>query len=248
MSDILSTPHLATEKPKRFGYAVPILAALSLLFVVSLSMPDPDEETGKPVIMESFTEQSAAARAEPERGNHGTAAFMARVDQEFSRLKAFDPVHYTREPGLVGEALAAINQWAVLIQEAAALDLMPDQRERVLEFRREVIAGQKRFFPALRSQYGPAMQQKVAKHNVAVSTSDADHTTIDFVGGMFGSVGYQQGFTEMMWPILRQLRFKKIQYWEYRTRDTCAAWNIVTPEDEVLVVWERHATGYRTVG
>ena len=248
MSDILSTPHLATEKPKRFGYAVPILAALSLLFVVSLSLPDPDQETGKPAIMESFPEQSAVGRAEPERGNHGTAAFMVQVDQEFSRLKAFDPVHYTREPGLVGEALAAINQWAVLIQEAAALDLTPDQRERVLEFRREVIAGQKRFFPALRSQYGPAMQQKMAKHNVAVSTSDADHTTIDFVGGMFGSVGYQQGFTEMMWPILRQLRFKKIQYWEYRTRDTCAAWNIVTPEDEVLVVWERHATGYRTVG
>jgi hypothetical protein len=248
MSDTLSTPHLATEKPKRFGYAVPILAALSLLLVVSLSLPDSDEETGKLVIMEGFTEQSAAGRAEPERGNHGTAAFMVRVDQEFSRLKAFDPVHHTREPGLVGEALAAINQWAVLIEEAAALDLTPDQRERVLEFRREVIAGQKRFFPALRSQYGPAMQQKVAKHNVAVSTSDADHTTIDFVGGMFGSVGYQRGFTEMMWPILRQLRFKKIQYWEYRTRDTCAAWNIVTPEDEMLVVWERHATGYRTVG
>ena len=248
MSDILSTPHLATGKPKRFGYAVPILAALSLLLVVSLSLPDPDEETGKPVIMEGFTEQSAAGRAEPEGGNHGTAAFMVRVDQEFSRLKAFDPVHYTREPGLVGEALAAINQWAVLIQEAAGLDLTPDQRERVLEFRREVIAGQKRFFPALRSQYGPAMQQKVARHNVAVSTSDADHTTIDFVGGMFGSVRYQQGFTETMWPILRQLRFKKIQYREYRTQDTSAAWNILTPEDEVLVVWERHATGYRTVG
>jgi hypothetical protein len=248
MSDILSTPHLATGKPKRFGYAVPILAALSLLLVVSLSLPDPDEETGKPVIMEGFTEQPAAGRAEPEGGNHGTAAFMVRVDQEFSRLKAFDPVHYTREPGLVGEALAAINQWAVLIQEAAALDLTPDQRERVLEFRRGVIAGQKRFFPTLRSQYGPAMQQKVAKHNVAVSTSDANHTTIDFVGGMFGSVGYQQGFTEMMWPILRQLRFKKIQYREYRSQDTSAAWNIVTPEDEVLVVWERDATGYRTVG
>jgi hypothetical protein len=248
MSDTLSTPHLATEKPKRFSYAVPILAVLSLPLVVSLSMPGPDEETGKPAIMESFTEQSAVGRAKPERGNHGTAAFMVRMDQEFSRLKAFDPLHYTREPGLIGEALATINQWAVLIQEAAALDLTPGQRERVLDFRREVIAGQQRFFPTLRSQYGPAMQQKVAKHNVAVSTSDADHTTINFVGGMFGSVGYQQGFTETMWPILRQLRFKKIQYWEYRTQDTSAAWNILTPEDEVLVIWERHATGYRTVG
>jgi hypothetical protein len=114
-------------------------------------------------------------------------------------------------------------------------------------FRREVIAGQQRFFPALRSQYGPAMQQKVAKHNVAVSTSDADHTTIDFAGGMFGSVGYQRGFTEMMWPILRQLRFKKIQYREYRSQDTFALWNILTPEDEVLVVWERDAGGYRIV-
>jgi hypothetical protein len=114
-------------------------------------------------------------------------------------------------------------------------------------FRREVIAGQQRFFPALRSQYGPAMQQKVAKHNVAVSTSDADHATIDFAGGMFGSVGYQRGFTEMMWPILRRLRFKTIQYREHRYQDTFAAWNILTPEDDVLVVWERDATGYRTV-
>ena len=105
-----------------------------------------------------------------------------------------------------------------------------------------MIAGQKRFFPALRSQYGPAVQQKVAKHNVAVSTSDADHATIDFVGGMFGSVGYQRGFTEMMWPILRQLRFKKIQYREYRTQDTFASWNIQSPEDDVLVVWERDAS------
>ena len=119
-------------------WVVPILAALSLLFVVSLSMPDPDEETGKLVIMEGFTEQSAVGRAEPERGNHGTAAFMVRVDQEFSRLTDFDPLHYTREPGLIGEALAAINQWAVLIEEAAALDLTPDQRRRVLDFRREV--------------------------------------------------------------------------------------------------------------
>ena len=179
--------------------------------------------------------------------NPNTATFMGRVDQEFSRLKAFDPLHYSRDPGTIGEGLAVINQWAVLIQEAAALDLTPDQRRRVLEFRREVIAGQQRFFPALRSQYGPAMQQKVAKHNVAVSTSDTDHTTIDFVGGMFGSVGYQRGFTEMMWPILRQLRFKKIQYREYRSQDTFASWNILSPEDEVLVVWERDTTGYRTV-
>jgi hypothetical protein len=172
---------------------------------------------------------------------------MVRVDQEFGRLNAFDPLYYTRESGLIGEALAVINQWAVLIQQAAALDLTPDQRQRVLEFRREVIAGQKRFFPTLRNQYGPAMQQKVAKHNVAVSTSDADHTTIDFVGGMFGSVGYQRGFTEMMWPILRQLRFKKIRYREYRSQDTFASWNIQSPYDGVLVVWERDTTGYRIV-
>ena len=197
--------------------------------------------------MEGFTEQSAVGRAKPAFVNPNTATFMGRVDQEFSRLKAFDPLHYSREPGTIGEGLAMINQWAVLIEEAAALDLTPDQRRRVLDFRREVIAGQQRFFPALRSHYGPAMQQKVAKHNVAVSTSDTDHTTIDFVGGMFGSVGYQRGFTEMMWPILRQLRFKKIQYREYRSQDTFASWNILSPEDEVLVVWERDTTGYRTV-
>ena len=248
MSHTLNAPHLPRKQPGHLGYAVLILAALSLLLVVSLSMPDPDGKTGKPIVMEGVTKQLADGRTKPEFAKRETAAFMVRVDQEAGRLNAFDPLHYSRDPGTIGEALAVINQWAVLIQEAAALDLTPNQRERVLEFRREVIAGQKRFFPALRSQYGPAMQQKVAKHNVAVSTSDADHTTIDFVGGIFGSVGYQQGFTEMMWPILRQLRFKKIQYWEYRTRDTCAAWNIVTPEDEVLVVWERHATGYRTVG
>ena len=91
------------------------------------------------------------------------------------------------------------------------------------------------------------MQQKVAKHNVAVSTSETDHATIDFVGSMFASVGYQRGFTEMMWPILRQLRFKKIQFREYRSQDTFASWNILSPEDEVLVVWERDTTGYRTV-
>ena len=197
--------------------------------------------------MEGFTEQSAVGWAKPAFVNPNTATFMGRVDQEFSRLMAFDPVYYTREPGAIAEGLAVINQWAVLIQEAAALDLTPDQRRRVLEFRREVIAGQQRFFPALRSHYGPAMQQKVAKHNVAVSTSDTDHTTIDFVGGMFGSVGYQRGFTEMMWPILRQLRFKKIQYREYRSQETFASWNILSPEDEVLVVWERDTTGYRTV-
>ena len=179
--------------------------------------------------MEGFTEQSAVGRAKPAFVNPNTATFMGRVDQEFSHQTAFDPLYYTKEPGLIGEGLAVINQWAVLIQEAAALDLTPDQRQRVLDFRREVIAGQQRFFPALRSHYGPAMQQKVAKHNVAVSTSDTDHTTIDFVGGMFGSVGYQRGFTEMMWPILRQLRFKTIQYREYRSQATFASWNILSP-------------------
>ena len=49
--------------------------------------------------MEGFTEQSAVGRAEPELANHETAAFMVRVDQEFSRLKAFDPLHYSRDPG-----------------------------------------------------------------------------------------------------------------------------------------------------
>jgi hypothetical protein len=247
MSHTLNGPHLPREKPGRLGHTVLILAALSLLLAVSLSMPDHGEETGKPVVMEGFTEQSAVGRAKPAFVNPNTATFMGRVDQEFSRQKAFDPLYYTKEPGLIGEALAVINQWAVLIQEAAALDLTPDQRQRVLDFRREVIAGQQRFFPALRSHYGPAMQQKVAKHNVAVSTSDTDHTSIDFVGSMFGSVGYQRGFTEMMWPILRQLRFKTIQYREYRSQATFASWNILSPEDEVLVVWERDAAGYRTV-
>jgi hypothetical protein len=59
--------------------------------------------------------------------------------------------------------------------------------------------------------------------------------------------GYQQGFTEMMWPILRQLRFKRIQYREYRSQDTVATWNILSPEDEALVVWEHNAGGYHTV-
>jgi hypothetical protein len=247
MSHILNGPHLPREKPGRLGYTVLILAALSLLLAVSLSMPDHGEETGKPVVMEGFTEQSAVGWAKPAFVNPNTATFMGRVDQEFSRLMAFDPLHYSRDPGTIAEGLAMINQWAVLIQEAAALDLTPDQRRRVLDFRREVIVGQQRFFPALRSHYGPAIQQKVAKHNVAVSTSDTDHTTIDFVGGMFGSVGYQRGFTEMMWPILRQLRFKTIQYREYRSQATFASWNILSPEDEVLVVWERDTTGYRTV-
>jgi hypothetical protein len=198
MSHTLNGPHLPREKPARLGYTVLILAALSLLLAVSLSMPDHGEETGKPVVMEGFTEQSAVGWAKPAFVNPNTATFMGRVDQEFSRLKAFDPLYYTREPGLIGEGLAVINQWAVLIQQAAALDLTPDQRRRVLDFRREVIAGQQQFFPALRSHYGPAMQQKVAKHNVAVSTSETDHATIDFVGSMFASVGYQRGFTEMM--------------------------------------------------
>ena len=246
MSHTLNGPHLPREKPGRLDYTVLILAALSLL-AVSLSMPDHGEETGKATVMEGFTEQSAVGWAKPAFLNPNTATFMGRVDHEFSRLKAFDPVYYSREPGAIAEGLAVINQWAVLIQEAAALNLTPDQRRRVLDFRREVIAGQQRFFPALRSQYGPAMQQKVARHNVAVFTSDTDHTTIDFVGGMFGSVGYQRGFTEMMWPILRQLRFKKVQFREYRSQDTVASWNIQSLEDEVVVVWERDAGGYRIV-
>src|SRR4051812_30472699 len=247
MSHTLNAPHLPRKQPGHLGYAVLILAALSLLLVVSLSMPDPDRKTGEPIVMEGVTKQSADGRAKPEFAKRETAAFMVRVDQEAGHLNAFDPLHYSRDLGTIGEGLAVINQWAVLIHEAAALDLTPEQRRRVLDFRREVIVGQKRFFPALRSHYGPAMQQKVARHNVAVSTSDTDHTTIDFVGSMFGSVGYQRGFTEMMWPILRQLRFKTIQYREYRSQATFAAWNILSPEDEVLVVWERDAAGYRTV-
>jgi hypothetical protein len=247
MSHILNDPHLPKRKPERLGYAVLISVALSLLFVVLLSRPEPEKEIGKPITEGDLTERPAVVLVKSEPANQETASFMVRVDQAFNRLTTFDPLYYTREPGLIGEGLAAINQWAVLIEEAAALDLTPDQRRRVLDFRREVIAGQQRFFPALRSHYGPAIQQKVAKHNVAVSTSDTDHTTIDFVGGMFGSVGYQRGFTEMMWPILRQLRFKTIQYREYRSQDTFASWNILSPEDEVLVVWERDTTGYRTV-
>jgi hypothetical protein len=247
MSHTLNTSHLLRRQPGRLGYSVLILTALSILLVTSLSMSNHGEETRKSIVMEGVTKQSADGRAKSEFAKRETAAFMVQVDQETGRLDTFDPLHYSRDPGTIGEGLAVINHWAVLIQEAADLDLTPDQRRRVLEFRREVIAGQQRFFPALRSQYGPAVQQKVAKHNVAVSTADADHATIEFVGGMFGSVGYQRGFTEMMWPILRQLRFKKIQFREYRSQDTFASWNIQSPEDDVLVVWERDAAGYHIV-
>jgi hypothetical protein len=234
-------------KPRRPDSAVLILIVLSLLFGVMLSMLHAAEETGKPIALGSFTEQSAIILIQSKPSNQETAAFMVQVDQEFERLTAFDPFHYSRDLETIGEALAVINQWPVLIQQAAALDLTPDQRRRVLEFRHEVIAGQKHFFPTLRNDYGPAVQQKVAKHNVAVSTSETDHTIIEFVGGMFGSVGYQRGFTEMMWPILRQLRFKKVQFREYRSQGTFASWNIQSPEDGVLVVWERDASEYRVV-
>jgi hypothetical protein len=50
-----------------------------------------------------------------------------------------------------------------------------------------------------------------------------------------------------MWPILRQLRFKKVQFREYRSQGTFASWNIQSPEDGVLVVWERDANEYRVV-
>jgi hypothetical protein len=247
MSHTLDAPHLLKKKPRRLDYAVLVAVALSLLLVVLFIKPEPEEETGKPIALGNLAEQSVVVLVKSDPANQETAAFMIRVDQEFSRLTAFDPLYHTEEPGHIAEGLAVINHWAVLIQEAATLDLTPDQRLRVLEFRREVIAGQKHFFPTMRSQYGPAMQQKVAKHNVAVSTSETEHTTIDFVGSMFASVGYQRGFTEMMWPILRQLRFKKIQFREYRSQDTFASWNIQSPEDDVLVVWERNASGHRVV-
>ena len=247
MSHTLNAPHPPRRTPRPLGYAAVILAALSPMLLVSLGMPGAGEDTGKPAAMEGLVGQPAVAWTPPGLAKHGTAALMAQVDHEFGRLGAFDPLDHAGEPGAVGEELAVINQWAVLVEEATALDLAPDQRRRVLEFRRQVIAGQKRFLPALRSQFGPAVQGKVAGHDVAVSTSEADHTTIGFLGGMFGSAGYQQGFTETLWPVLRQLRFKRIEYREHRFRDTAASWNILTPEDDALVVWERDAAGYRTV-
>jgi hypothetical protein len=76
MSHALNAPHLLRKKWGRFGYAVLILVALSLLLVVLLSMPDPGEETGKSTVMEGFTGRSSVALVQPELANPKTATFM----------------------------------------------------------------------------------------------------------------------------------------------------------------------------
>jgi hypothetical protein len=75
MSHTLNGLHLPKRKPGRLGYTVLILTALSLL-AVSLSMPNPGEETGKSTVMEGFTGRSSVALVQPELANPKTATFM----------------------------------------------------------------------------------------------------------------------------------------------------------------------------
>ena len=102
MSHTLNFPHSPRRKPRPLGHAAVILAALSPVLLVSLGMPGPGQDTGKPAAMEGIAGQPAVAWATPGLAKHGTAALMARVDHELGRLRAFDPLAHAGEPGAVG--------------------------------------------------------------------------------------------------------------------------------------------------
>lgn len=92
-------------------------------------------------------------------------------------------------------------------------------------------------FPLLRIAYKEAIYQKLWVENIETNVIGKGNRTIQFTGALFANNKNKQDTQNTLSNVLRQFRFKKVNYKWYKYDDEYTYYDMDTPNDNELVTF-----------
>lgn len=169
-----------------------------------------------------------------ERRKKEAEELKAKVIREIEGIKKFNGSIYRDDISSLQIEIATFATWAKIIGEAD-YSLDKEINDLGTTLKSKVIALQKIEFPKMRKNYGEILKKKLWSQDISVSTKNTGHTTLEFIGGIFASNQNKQDFQETLNDILRQLRFKRVNYKWYKYDDEYTYYSMKTEKDGELV-------------
>lgn len=116
----------------------------------------------------------------------------------------------------VNMEVALFNVWKAMIKEGLSSDTTSQLANKL---KKRVVSIQAKEFPALRAEYGKALDEVLWEHNIDVSVSGSKKDIITFTGGAFAANKNIKSFQEQLWQNLHDLRFKQVRWKWYKGQD-----------------------------
>lgn len=109
--------------------------------------------------------------------------------------------------------LSLLNNFARTLFDTTHGDsLTAAQQAQVATFRTKLVSLQQRTLPIIRKAYGKIIGDKLWEHDVTARVLDDGNRTIEFVGWFFAAHRNIKDMNENIWPMVRKLRFTRVQY------------------------------------
>jgi len=134
-------------------------------------------------------------------------------------------------------ATGLFTSYAIMINKSKQYDLNKDEKNKVQDFKKKVIARQLVQFPKIRHAFYPIANQSMKRHNISIETFGRRSVIIQFVGNSFREDIIKETFQEMMLSDLRIMRFKQSRYKQNNDQDHYVNYPIQSPNDDRLIIW-----------
>lgn len=169
--------------------------------------------------------------------------YIERLKRELEGIPNVKVETYTKSKETIKFGVVLLNLWAVLAEEGNKFDSFSKSEQKLLKrFKTKVSSAQVKIFPKLRDAYGPIVRKELWEHDISAKTFGKGYRTIDFVGGLFAANKNIKQVHQSLIYMLREMRFRKTQYKWYKGDSEFTYFNIESPKDSELVIWEDDGT------
>ncbi|EHO13838.1 hypothetical protein [Myroides odoratimimus] len=127
--------------------------------------------------------------------------------------------------------LILFSQWTDLIKKGAAID-DKEVNDLTKKLKVKVEKVQQKEFPILRKEYAKIAKDLMWEHNVDVVLSGSNNTTLTFVGAIFANNKNIKDTQNTINTVMREFRFKKVQYKWYKGADEYTYYTVFEGSDK----------------
>lgn len=150
-------------------------------------------------------------QTKPDPADIVPVSIEARLTETVSSTKAFRVDEYTTSIAKIGEAMRLFDQWAAVLAAASSATSTEGVKQRDV-LTKEVQKIQADAFPKLRKAFSGLTAKKVWIEDMEVSIYGAKNERIIFVSASFAANRNVVEAHASLMDVLKQLRFKKVDY------------------------------------
>lgn len=183
--------------------------------------------------------QEWVEKAEREATERKATDYGERLHRELDIISSFKiDIYLTDRVGIL-LGVSIFSDLATIAEDGESIELNADQAALLRRLKREVSKFQQTVLPRLRDAFGPILRKQLWEHDISAKTFGKGYRTIQFVGGAFAANSNIKAFNDEMWETFNILRFKQVRYKWYAEASEYTRFNVGSPDDDKLIVWEK---------